>query len=117
MKTKLTLFVTALALSTLANSQNLPLLGNALTQFGDFSGTPDRLLELGTTVISDPQPLINLGQETGLPLVIGLSPLLDALLNSPESLPTFLVDGGTLLSPSLAGVPELPGLSQPLPGL
>ena len=57
-----------------------------------------------------------LGLATG---VLGaVSPTVNILLSSPADLPTFLLlDGGTLFSAGLGGLPEIPLINTPLLGL
>lgn len=107
-----------------SNAQQLPILGGLvgggvenLGGLGDFSGSAGRVLELGTVVLSNPQPLFQLGTDTGLPLVLGVAPILEVLSTDPTSLADFITQGGTLLSPSLASLPAVPLLSAPLSGL
>lgn len=111
-----------------SNAQQLPILGDLfggllgggvqnLGGLGDFSGSVGRVLELGTVVLSNPQPLFQLGTDTGLPLVLGVAPVLEVLSTDPASLADFIIQGGTLLSPSLASLPAIPLLSAPLSGL
>lgn len=107
-----------------SNAQQLPIVGDLLGGgienlggLGDFSGSAGRVLELGTVVLGNPLPLFQLGTDTGLPLVLGVAPILDVLSTDPASLADFISQGGTLLSPSLAALPAVPLLSAPLPGL
>lgn len=124
MKPNLGIAAISLAISGAVSAQQLPLGAlpldlnpGAFAALGDFSGTPGRVVGLVTTLATDPQPLLSLGSGTGLPLVLGLSPALETLVNDPAALLTFTADGGTLLNSSLAAVPALPLISQPLPGL
>lgn len=47
-------------------------------------------------------------------LVQGFVPSLEVLFTAPLSLPSYIFDGGTLVSPGLAYVPALPIISAPL---
>ncbi|GAB3372647.1 hypothetical protein GCM10027567_08400 [Spongiibacter taiwanensis] len=114
----------SLTISSAVGAQQLPLgplpldiNPSAFTALGDFSGAPGRVAGLVTTLAIDPQPLLSLGSGTGLPLVLGLSPALETLVSDPATLLTFIAEGGTLLNSSLAAVPDLPFISEPLPGL
>ena len=70
------------------------------------------------SILLDPSNALSpvLGLATG---VLGaVSPTVNILLSSPADLPTFLLlDGGTLLSPGLGGLPEIPLINTPLLGL
>ena len=72
------------------------------------------LTSLGTSLLGNPQTLINIGTGTGLPLVMDLVPILGVLSSDPAGLPGFLVDGGTLITPSLGGALPIPFVVVPL---
>ena len=85
---------------------------------GDFSGASTNAVGLLQVVLVDPEPLVGIATGTGLPLVQGVVPVLDVLMSNPLELPTFFFEeGGSILAPSLSGVPPLPLLNRGLDGL
>ena len=83
----------------------------------DPVGTLSSLGALGSSVVLEPQTLFSLGFGTGLPLVQDLVPIVGVLTTAPQTLPDFLLGGGTIVSPTLSAIPAIPLLTAPLPGL
>lgn len=81
---------------------------------GDFSGAVGNLGGVGQTVLTNPAPLLGIATDTGLPLLQGVAPILEVLIVDPAALPIFFLDGGTILAPSLSGVPPVPLLNREL---
>lgn len=77
-----------------------------------LSAVPALVLDL-----ADPAILGELLGGSGIPLLPGFVPILGVLTQEPESLPTFLLEGGSLLSPNITALPPIPLVSAPLPGL
>ena len=81
-------------------TQNLSSGGALLGSFSDPSNALSPVLGLATGVLGAVSPTVNI------------------LLSSPADLPTFLLlDGGTLFSAGLGGLPEIPLINTPLLGL
>lgn len=91
---------------------------NNLFGLGDFSGAADNLFGLASTALADPEPLIDITTDTGMPLVQGVAPILEVLMNDPAGLADFIFEeNGSILAPSLSGVPPVPVLNRGLDGL
>lgn len=91
-------------------------LSNAAALLPLDAGGMASALEL-TGALLDPQTLLELGGGIGLPLVQNLLPPLQVLTTDPAALADFFADGGSLLTPTIVLLPEIPLVSAPLPGL
>jgi hypothetical protein len=92
----------------------IPILGDILG--GGLPGGDQlaSITSLGTSLLGNPETLINIGTGTGLPLVMEVVPILGVLSSDPAGLPDFLLGGGTILTPSLGGALPIPFVVVPL---
>jgi len=97
------------------NFGSLPIIG----QLPILSSMPSLSLDIGATtlgaVLGDPAQLLSTVSGIGIPLVLGQSPALNALVSQDiDGLILIVSQGGPLMSPSLAAVPVVPLISAPL---
>lgn len=125
---------TLLAISISSHAQ-VPVIGNLLAGFENgtlsldslvlntfpvqfLSSSPlsslSALTSLGSSVLTNPQTLLNLGTTTGLPILQDLIPPVDILTTDPTALPNYLLSGGTILAPALGATLPIPVLVIPL---
>ena len=132
LKSCLLCFILTFSLPSLAQLEGLNLAGLggivASNTLGALISIPlldpamlvDNLSGGGDLFVAFLDPNSSLGPVLGLGTgVLGaVSPLINVLIASPTDSPTFLLlEGGTVLSTGLAGLPEIPLLTAPLPGL
>ncbi|CAA0110554.1 Uncharacterised protein [Zhongshania aliphaticivorans] len=119
-------FVTLVAfLPVRASALELPILSGLLSSGGVLGGglasaLPGDPLATVSAVpallggVLDPAVVTGFLSSEGIPILPGFVPVLAVLVDDPISLPFYILDGGSLLSPTLSLLPEIPLISAPL---